>query len=193
MKKICPLTFLTKLASLTNLTGRGTGQNLSNEKTLSTGQEELVSGCGPYRPAEPRIRGPYKPRRPSAADAQIESNIDEQVLSKDASALVSGSSGYKPPRIASETAQTPNSNNITAQSHLNTKYCALVAGCAGAKKPPRRAFSEAQKPNENSDKQLLSTKVCELVTGGVVAKKPPRVARVSTDLKPDNPMDYVQG
>ncbi|WP_046004685.1 hypothetical protein [Pseudoalteromonas rubra] len=60
MKKIRPLTLLKKLASLTNLTGKEKGQALSNKKTLSAGQEELVSGCGIYEPNDPHVSGAFK-------------------------------------------------------------------------------------------------------------------------------------
>lgn len=189
MKKIRSLTLLTKLASLTNLTGKEKGQALSNEKTLSAGQEGLVSGCGIYEPNDPRVSGAFKPVKPDAADVQIESNIDEQVLTKDASALVSGSGPWKPVNPSSLEVDALSKSSKCKSYKLDEYESSRISGGAGAKKPPRRAFSEAQKLNTYSEKQQLNTKLCELVSGGSLAVKPPRAAH----FIPYIPEDTSQG
>ncbi|MCG7534277.1 hypothetical protein [Pseudoalteromonas sp. OOF1S-7] len=133
MKKIRPLTFLNKLASLTNITGRETGQDLSNEKTLSAGQEGLVSGCGIYEPNDPRVSGAFKPVKPDASDGNT-----SKVLSDSLSAEVMGGTGAKkPPRHA--LTKTDDSSNIVERKPLSTEACILITGGTGAKKPPRAA------------------------------------------------------
>ncbi|MCF2909533.1 hypothetical protein L1285_14505 [Pseudoalteromonas sp. DL2-H2.2] len=91
MKKIRPLTLLTKLATLTNLTGKEKGQALSNKKTLSTDQGELISGCGIYEPNDPRVKGATSDKQVSSSGthtAKFNPSLNDDLSSKVSGGLV---------------------------------------------------------------------------------------------------------
>ncbi|TMP22878.1 hypothetical protein CWB99_23765 [Pseudoalteromonas rubra] len=126
MKKIRPLTLLTKLASLVKLTGRDMGRDLSNDNSLSGCQKEFVSGCGPYRPDEPHVNRPYK--QVEAKDSDITTAI-----------------------LFADSRISKNSRKLLGEQRLRTKKinlntCNIVLGGLGATKPPRAQATSTEIP-----------------------------------------------
>ncbi|WP_125557508.1 hypothetical protein [Pseudoalteromonas rubra] len=221
MKKIRPLTLLTKLASLVKLTGRKMSRDLSNDKSLSGGQGLLVTGCGPWNSHKPtltKVNGQpcinngnnssicgggtaFKPIRP--ANPLIKTTLGQRrrrELNNDNSVLVSGgNTPYKPPRL-NKTEKQPLHKLNTKKVQLiePSKYHMISAG-TGAYKPPRFESTNLLSDNKPcfSKKDLSSnrieTGICTYICGGTTGYKPPRAARYEIDDEPTPPKKINQG
>ncbi|MCO7189026.1 MULTISPECIES: hypothetical protein [unclassified Pseudoalteromonas] len=91
MKKIRPLTLLTKLASLVKLTGRKTSHDLSNDRLTCRQQELITGGLGAKKP--PRLAF-------SEAQKSNDNSEKQQLNTKICELVVGGVVAKKPPRVA---------------------------------------------------------------------------------------------
>ncbi|WP_157576936.1 hypothetical protein [Pseudoalteromonas rubra] len=179
MKKIRPLTLLTKLASLVKLTDRKMSRDLSNDKSLLGGQKKFVAGCGLYRSDKPSAKGPYKPVRPGACEVNA-----VQVLSEDLSmGVMGGTTAKKPPRSMTAGIYQVSSLKTENIHELSKRTCSSISGSTGYK-PPREKIASFSSNNSKPDHSKISlnsnrieTDICTYISGGTTGYKPPRVAR----------------
>ncbi|WP_010380552.1 hypothetical protein [Pseudoalteromonas rubra] len=194
MKKIRPLTLLTKLASLVKLTDRKMSRGLSNNKCLSGGQGLLVTGCGPYRSDKPSSKGPYKPVRPEACEVNA-----VQVLSEDLSmGVMGGTTAKKPPRSMTAGIYQVSSLKTENIHKLSKRTCSSISGSTGYKPPRAKVASLLKDTKPDYSKNGLNSKriktdICTYISGGTTGYKPPRAARYEIDDEPTPPKKINQG